>query len=643
VSSRNVEELVQLLKKEILKTQSESQGSSEETNKYRQLLVGTLHSICLKYPDVMASSNLMATLFELLTNADDETTAILVIVFTREYIQKNLNQKNLIVSRILDVFPTIRNVKVHRGLIWVLGEFCDEDETQILEAMAIIRAAIGDIPIVEAELKKLENGVDGEDSSTAPVAERQQNAAPNAAKLVTADGSYATQSALSVNTKSVDKSANVPPLRNHLLNGEFFIGTALANCLVKLALRYRQVVGAGKQTNSFLAQSMLILTSILHLGKSKLITQTINDDDFERIALCLMILTQISAPNGVNPEVEALVNTMFLSEMRSSLESMLTSSKSEAEEAKHAVKSRPNKCVESDDHLVFSQLMSKNSETIENQFDVSLSQAIAGNVGPTATTNLGQKSSVNVSDLLSSSKLSKVTQLTGFSDPVYAECYVNVNQYDICLDVLVVNQSSDTLQNCTLEFTTLGDLKLVEKPQPLVLAPHDFANIKASVKVASTENGIIFGNIVYDISGAGSDRNVVVLNDIHIDIMDYIIPATCNDSQFRQMWAEFEWENKVTVNTGLTDLQDYLNHLIQSTNMKCLTPQKALSGDCGFLAANLYAKSIFGEDALANVSIEKASSEAPVSGHIRIRAKSQGMALSLGDKVNASQKAAKPA
>ena len=26
---------------------------------------------------------------------------------------------------------------------------------------------------------------------------------------------------------------------------------------------------------------------------------------------------------------------------------------------------------------------------------------------------------------------------------------------------------------------------------------------------------------------------------------------------------------------------------------------------CGFLAANLYAKSIFGEDALANVSVEK--------------------------------------
>merc|ERR1712241_318150 len=71
-----------------------------------------------------------------------------------------------------------------------------------------------------------------------------------------------------------------------------------------------------------------------------------------------------------------------------------------------------------------------------------------------------------------SSKLSKVTQLTGFSDPVYAEAYVNVNQYDIVLDVLIVNQTRDTLQACTLELATLGDLKLVEKPSPVTLGGH---------------------------------------------------------------------------------------------------------------------------------------------------------------------------
>jgi coatomer subunit beta len=45
-----------------------------------------------------------------------------------------------------------------------------------------------------------------------------------------------------------------------------------------------------------------------------------------------------------------------------------------------------------------------------------------------------------------STSLNKVVQLTGFGDPVYAEAYVNVNQYDITLDVLIVNQTSDTLQ-----------------------------------------------------------------------------------------------------------------------------------------------------------------------------------------------------
>ena len=115
-------------------------------------------------------------------------------------------------------------------------------------------------------------------------------------------------------------------------------------------------------------------------------------------------------------------------------------------------------------------------------FEESLSAAVVGRPG-------------SGSDTLATSALSKITQLTGYGDPVYAEAVVNVNQYDIVLDVLIVNQTEDTLQNCTLELATKGDLKLVERPQPIVLGPRDFASIKANVKVASTENGIIFGNI----------------------------------------------------------------------------------------------------------------------------------------------------
>lgn len=70
---------------------------------------------------------------------------------------------------------------------------------------------------------------------------------------------------------------------------------------------------------------------------------------------------------------------------------------------------------------------------------------------------------------------------------------------------------------------------------------------------------------------------------------------------------------------------------MQTTNMSCLTPEGATSGDCDFLSANMYARSLFGEDALANLSVER--TEQGVTGHVRIRAKTQGIALSLGDRI----------
>jgi coatomer subunit beta len=46
---------------------------------------------------------------------------------------------------------------------------------------------------------------------------------------------------------------------------------------------------------------------------------------------------------------------------------------------------------------------------------------------------------------------------------------------------------------------------------------------------------------------------------------------------------------------------------------------------------------VFGEDALVNISIEK-QHDGKLSGYIRIRSKTQGIALSLGDKITLKQK-----
>lgn len=134
------------------------------------------------------------------------------------------------------------------------------------------------------------------------------------------------------------------------------------------------------------------------------------------------------------------------------------------------------------------------------------------------------------------------------------------------------------------------------------------------------------------------------------------------------MWTEFEWENRVNVSTTMSyvsfimllggrahadapsDPRDYLKHVMKATNMSCLTPEGAISGECDFLSANMYARSLFGksyllcgteaslnlyplgEDALANLSVERTEA-GTIIGHVRIRSKTQGIALSLGDRI----------
>jgi len=59
---------------------------------------------------------------------------------------------------------------------------------------------------------------------------------------------------------------------------------------------------------------------------------------------------------------------------------------------------------------------------------------------------------------------SKVYQLTGYSDALYAEAFVEVHHYDILLKIILVNRTNRTLPNITCELLTQGNLKIVERP-----------------------------------------------------------------------------------------------------------------------------------------------------------------------------------
>ncbi|KAF2667618.1 Coatomer, beta subunit [Microthyrium microscopicum] len=600
VSSKNVEDVVLLLKKELSKTVDEQY---EKNLEYRSLLIHSIHQCAIKFSQVAAS--VVGSLMDFIADSTvNNTSAVDVISFVKEVVEKFPELRSSILERLISTLDEVRAGKVYRGALWIVGEY-SLDEADIRESWKRIRASLGEIPILASEQRLLDQAEGGEEPGDG-VNGHSKPAAPSGSRKVLADGTYATETALTSQDKAkleAVKAAQKPPLRQLILDGDYYLATVLSTSLVKLVMRHSEVSSDKERTNALRAEAMLIMISIIRVGQSQFVKTPIDEDSVDRVMACLRALADFAQ----NKEL----GTVFLDDTRKAFRVMVM-----AEEKKRAAKEaliKAKSAVQVDDVVSIRQLTKKS--TVDGADDVTIDVEKATG-GDSATENL-------------SSKLSKVVQLTGFSDPVYAEAYVNVQQFDIILDVLLVNQTTDTLQNLSVEFATLGDLKVVERPTTQNLAVHDFSNVQATIKVSSTDTGVIFGNIVYD-GHHSTENNVVILNDIHVDIMDYIQPAQCTETQFRTMWTEFEWENKVNINSKAKTLRAFLDLLMKATNMACLTPESSMQGDCKFLSANLYARSVFGEDALANLSIEKEADDGPVTGFVRIRSRSQGLALALG-------------
>ncbi|KAG2726307.1 hypothetical protein I3843_01G102400 [Carya illinoinensis] len=604
ITPRNINEVVLTLKKEVVKTQS---GELEKNGEYRQMLIQAIHSCAIKFPEV--ASTVVHLLMDFLGDSN-VGSAVDVVVFVREIIETNPKLRVSIITRLLDTFYQIRAARVCSGALWIIGEYC-LSLSEVGSGIATIKQCLGELPFYSVS--------EEEEATDSSKKDQQVNSITISSKrpAILADGTYATQSAASENAFSlptlVQGSFASGNLRSLLLTGDFFLGAVVAYTLTKLVLRLEEVQPSKVEVNRASTQALLIMVSMLQLGQSPVLPHPIDSDSYDRIVLCIRLLCNTGDE----------IRKIWLQSCRLSFVKMLSEKQlREIEELKAKAQISH---AQPDDLIDFYHLKSrKGMSQLELEDEVQ--------------DDLKRATGEFVKDGDDANKLNRILQLTGFSDPVYAEAYVTVHHYDIVLDVTVINRTKDTLQNLCLELATMGDLKLVERPQNYTLAPESSKQIKANIKVSSTETGVIFGNIVYETSNV-HERTVVVLNDIHIDIMDYISPAVCSDAAFRTMWAEFEWENKVAVNTVIQDEKEFLDHVIKSTNMKCLTAPSALDGECGFLAANLYAKSVFGEDALVNVSIEK-QADGKLSGYIRIRSKTQGIALSLGDKITLKQKGA---
>lgn len=602
VTRRNVEEVVGVLRKELVKTISvENESEKKTVSLYRQLLIKAIHTCSVRFPEVAEMA--VNVLCDFLTDSYGDA-ANDVIVFVREICERFPNLRPSVLSKVLIMLPSVRSSVVVRGALWVLGTYSEQPQ-DVKEAFTAVLTGVGRLPLTSA--------ADDEDGEKEEEDEPEKPAAPTKTRrpTVLADGTYASQiaetEAPAVEASSgIDKSG--PPIRSLLLSGEYTVGVAVCTMLTKLVLRFQSFDNAPPQfVNRVRAEAMLVCASLLRYGRSGIAPVIIDDGSAERVISCIKAMNSKTACE------------IWLHSSRDAFHEVIRASEQRQESAAKEKAKKDQTPVEEvcDFRLLRSRRAAKGSDGDVDVDELALTSATTG------------------SSQAQGFQLSRVIQLTGMSDPVYAEAHITVHQYDIILDVLVINTTNDTLQNLTLELATMGDLRLCERPQSYTLAPGAKNTIRANIKVSSTETGIIFGNIVYDVAGAGSNSGCVILNDIHVDVMDYIEPGEVSDSAFRSMWAEFEWENKVAVNTNCTDLGQFLDFIIECTNMRCLT-LRGIEEESGYLAANLYAKSVFGEDALVNLSVDK-SSDGSLAGYIRIRSKTQGIALSLGDKITLEQ------
>merc|ERR1740124_19358 len=598
VTTRNVKDVVVTLKREVQKTTSESDSSVESKGAvYRTMLIQAIHGCATRFPEVAES--VVHTLMDFISTDGD----MQVIIFVRSIVEQYTDLRASILGKLLNSLSEVNTNQVMCVCLWILGEYCEDADT-LKEAFETVTEQLGPPPYI----------IQGDDKEAQ---EKLAAAAADAPKMVTknvvlADGTYATQTVYSESkTPDID---NTPQLRKMIINGDIFLGSLVGSCLTKLCLRAEGVID-GIALKKMTVDSMLIMCAIVKMAEVTVSAQRSSLADCqERITMFCRTL--------LDPKAKEILKKTLLNDGKETFALFLKNIKDkEAKETKKDDEEVPT--TQADDLIHFRQLRSLAVQ--------------GGDVDLDDGGDLARATGYTDSGSLLTTELSHVYQLSGFADPVYAEAFVTVHDYDIVLEILVINRTPDTLANLTVELSIMGDMKIVERPQPQTIGPLDQATVRASIKVSSTETGHIFGTIVYEDTST-MERGYINLNDIHMDIMDYIRPATCTDEAFRSMWAEFEWENKVAISTSMPDLLKFLNHIVTSTNMTCLTPHESQEQG-SFLAANLYARSVFGEDALVNVSVEKKEdNDGKLAGYIRIRSKTQGIALSLGDRITTVQR-----
>ncbi|KAL7719940.1 Coatomer subunit beta [Entamoeba marina] len=491
------------------------------------------------------------------------------------YIEERLekDQTQETVLKLLGFVEKLNEPKSLRSVLWMICEFANDSSLIVLERLKN--------SIIKKNIPEENEFNDNEE-----FIESKEVKVGGGNVVVLPDGTYGS-STIEYNSKNELQQFTIG-LRGIVEQLDNMLIGVLAVGLSKLVLRKTGVEG-----NRMRAMALQIILEIMKLDKE---SNKLTNDTKERIQLAIMVITKKA--EDIMQVALALQNEVKKEVMKTNLV-------------------ENENLVQVDDKIHY-ELFSTMDE--EEEAQESRIEQLKGNARI--------------------ERLNNIVQLSGYSDPFYIEAVVLVTHFDITLDCLIINQTPTTLQNIAIEFIPHGGMKIKTKPSPVTLGPGDFVRITLGIQVDATTIGVISGYVNYDISDSSVTHHALdcnlILNEIRIEYLDQMTPSECSNDEYQKKWIEYEWENKIPIDTNLTNLKDFAELISKIAKLKCLTPTMMFCHDIGFLSANYYAKNIFDEDVLVNLSAELAHEK--IIGWIRIRSKTQSLAVNIGDRILANQK-----
>lgn len=649
VTRRNADTFMQAMKKELLRA-SRMDAEVEDSNvatAYRLLIIRAINTSLLRHPP--SALSMLPVLLDYV--CDSSSISKEVVTLIKEVLLSQPELRHDTLSKLAGIFPMMTSGAVMRTTLWMFGAYTATTE-EVLHVFETLKNAVAPLPFEAPKVAMLD--ATSLTAAAAAAATNNNNAQQNmrAVTTVLEDGTYVTMytaataspglQAAGEPTNGTDTAANADVstsgLRQALLKGDYFLSTALASTLTKLVVQL--FTGAAKDSvdtatrNAAQSDALAILNEVLRYGTEANTPYPVDADTHEHLRLNIALLS--------NPQATFMVDVLQTSARAlgraAQRESRGGAGSPEVAGAKGAV---PLNSI--DAPVVFSQLSGGKEAVFELE---------------AATDASAQGEKEETSERKAErflKKLENTMPLSGFNDPVYCEASITVNQFDVAVDWLLVNCTSQQLSNLTIELVSLGGMKLCERPQTYTLNPYETLSVRTSLKVSATETGVIYGTVLYD--APNNQRCSFILNDIHVDIMNYIHPGPCSAAEFREKWDIFDWENKIAVSTTKRDLPSFVRYIVEELNMELLEPYEVEQQEehdpeldqlptsneeerCAYVSCNLYAQTTFGEDALANVSVES-DGKGLVSGVIRIRSNTQTIAYGIGEKLNMLQKTGK--